>query len=262
MGQFAKIAIEFASDVFDHLYEQGFFEKLFNKIFKRNKQILVLGATGAGKTQFLNSLNKELENIQVTYSSQANQKNFTKIDKIPISFLDTPGQGQKIEVRKREIQNLVRENKYEGIINVVSFGFHEREHTTQKRIFDENNKINFDVIDDYKQMELKMLKEWLPLLEMSNIKWIITLVTKADVWWDFEDDVWNYYWHGDYRKKFDEEFSINHYSKDYYVYPYSSILQSYHGKYKSDNFTNTNRKNLNAHFLEQLTIILGKERNL
>ncbi len=262
MSAFAKVAAEFGTHAFEYLHNQGFFEKFYNEIFNRNKRVLILGASGAGKTQFVNSFNKEIADIQVVNRTHTSEKTNLTVDKIPLKFFDTPGHGTKQEVRRQEIDNLIlKRTKYVGIINVVSYGYHERENN-EKIVFDEKGKVKNEIIEQHRKEELRLLDEWLPILRLSSVKWVITLVTKADIWWDFEDDVYEYYRYGKYRRIFDEKFSKDYYSKQLYFIPYCSLREPYYKKLQANTFGVSQKNNLTANFVKNLSNILGKENNI
>lgn len=92
---------------------------------RRKKTILVLGASGAGKTQLINSLQNPLsETLSTLQRTVAVQKRKATIGEQRFVFSDTPGQIYDEAKRKVAITEAIR-SRVEGVLNVVSFGYHE-----------------------------------------------------------------------------------------------------------------------------------------
>ncbi len=90
--------------VFEKAHKEGWLEKLVN-VFRHKHRVLVLGSTGAGKTNFL----KSLVELVPTAIEQMNRTEFAKehsfsILKQPFIFVDTPGQKVHETRRKRAIR--------------------------------------------------------------------------------------------------------------------------------------------------------------
>ena len=94
-----------------------------------------------------------------------------------------------------------------------------------------------------------------PFVELSNLKWIITLVNKADIWWDKDLlEIENYYENGEYGK------IINKMNKplNHVVLPYCSTIEPFYGIKTSGRFGMTAKINLQTHFQSTLLNSLGK----
>jgi small GTP-binding protein len=258
-NMFAKYAAEFVSDVFQNLYSQGFFNQLFSELFGSNKKILVLGDSGAGKTQFINTFSEKLRELEVFNRTNAAVKTYAKVDGFSVKFFDTPGEIAKSQIRNKEIKEMVSKQNYEGIINVVSYGYAEREDDKQFT-FDKNNQLNLKKLEDKRKAEIELLDDWMKYLDVSKVKWVITLITKADIWWDNLDDVYNYYLYGAYRRAIDDAFYKYRYPQMTYFMPFCSIQKPFYNEMHSQNFTELNRNNLVGAFTRELATVMGKEQ--
>jgi hypothetical protein len=104
--------------------ELGLWKQLASH-FRRRRKILVLGASGAGKTQFINSIEKPLaQRLSQSERTVGVEKRKAVIDGYPIRFFDTPGQILDQAKRAEALKMAVRKS-VSGIINIVSYGYHE-----------------------------------------------------------------------------------------------------------------------------------------
>jgi energy-coupling factor transporter ATP-binding protein EcfA2 len=85
-------------------HKQGWFNKLVTALRKKQR-VLVLGATGTGKTAFLESLNDVVQKaIHQMKRTEFAQKYSVRIAKEPFLFTDAPGQIVHAARRKAAIQ--------------------------------------------------------------------------------------------------------------------------------------------------------------
>ena len=78
-----------------------------------------------------------------------------------------------------------------------------------------------------RKFEIRQLKEWIDDINpQTKLRWILTLINKADVWYEEEDEVMNYYKNGEYSQLFNgiERFCTLHYI------PYCSTISPFGGK--------------------------------
>lgn len=176
-----------ADKLFEKAEKSGWLDNLIG-VFRRKHKILVLGLTGTGKTNFLLSLIETTpQAISFMTRIQFIQKHKIKIQKNPFIFVDTPGEKGKEGERLRAIKEAMREG-VTGIINVVSFGYHEARQYEKKDVFNRNGDVKEKFLRERRQEEIAFLKEWTPLLSDSG-NWLITLVTKSDLWWYRREEV-------------------------------------------------------------------------
>lgn len=99
------------------------------------------------------------------------------------------------------------QKKIEGIINVVNYGYCYSSGIASDQIFRVGTNPYGEVKSEYlnlgRQTELGQLEEWIPYLTSdTKVKWVITAINKADIWYDKETEVLDYYQTGDYYLKY------------------------------------------------------------
>src|SRR4051812_33686845 len=94
----AATAIKSVYTVYEIAKKENLIRRAVN-FFKKRRRILVLGASGAGKTQFVQSLGARLTNeIRRENRTQKPTKHLYEVDQKPFAFVDTPGEiGHKAE---------------------------------------------------------------------------------------------------------------------------------------------------------------------
>ena len=183
------------------LTKTGAYEKVLNWLKRKSAtDVLIVGASGAGKSSYLASLKGEKSIIRRDLRTDQVRKTEGKISSSYFQFWDTPGEQEhqpKREVAYKELGRL----KEIGIINVVSYGYHEG--TGQKNLAVSNGRPIESYLEDRRQKEMAQLQEWSNRFvgEGGSAKWILTVVTKADIWWESSADqsILDYYRNGAYR---------------------------------------------------------------
>lgn len=233
--------------------EAGLIERLFDS-FKKKQVIVVLGATGVGKTNLLDSL----ESISPKIIHQLNRTEFAKernlrIDGNPFEFVDTPGQIEHKSRRIEAIRNAMAKGKV-GVINIVSYGFHEHRSATWRDAVNDDGTVKEDFVETQRQVELTMLSEWVPLLgSKETSSWLMTIVSKADLWWDNQADVMNYYTTEEYFRCLGDGQSLNP-----VVIPYCSVFKKFYGEgLLSGRFDEENRTVLRDNLFSRLLYSVG-----
>lgn len=225
---------------------------------KNKKKILILGCSGVGKTQFINSINdndKTKQNTKISIDDRTSTNYDVKLfmEDSAILLTDTPGEFFNDILRKTEITELFR-NKGEGIINIVSYGYHEGPAENINEVFYDKNKLKTEYVDKCLKKEIDQLNQWVHFMSITEIKWVITLVTKADVWWsDQWKSVKKYYESGDYGNKISKlkENGIQH-----IILPYCSIIEPFYEIKGSEEFGETKKNELHERFLRELLNLL------
>ena len=246
--------IELAGALFELAEKQGIIDKL-EIAFKRKPRVLLLGQTGTGKSNFLQSLSVErAEPISRAVRTQyPNRKVLTLQKKRAFRFVDTPGDTDYKDVRIQEIrESLSAKGGISGVINIVSYGYHEY-HVVRGEVFKPDGSIDPDYLQKHRQIELDQLDEWTPLLGSPiTIGWLITIVTKADLWWDQRKDVLKYYQKGAYKTRLAQATSLNQ-----RVLMYSSHTSKFYGEAPhSGYFDDEDRTKLKQQFVEALLAAL------
>lgn len=151
---------------------------------RKKHKFLVIGLHGVGKTHFLYSLKKfgmpttiyEI-NHEITSTGFPIKRKF-RIDTEPFVFLDMPGQLGH-ERKKSGIHEAIRKD-YTGVINIVSYGYHEYSRG-ELNVLETHGMIKEHFLKAHRKLEITALREiavWLYKMPL------ITVITKADLWWE------------------------------------------------------------------------------
>ena len=238
--------------------EEGWLDKL-RAALKRKPKVLLMGCTGAGKTVFLDSLSKDVvpQAIDLLHRTQTIDHRKVKVSSQPFIFTDVPGEDPKKSERLKAIRMLAGERPGTvGIINVTAYGYHELRH--HKPLIKRGQVIDKDFLAARRQAEIEAAQEWTTLLcgREGVAGWLITLVTKADLWWSQRDTVLAHYEKGAYVQALGEAQSLNH-----IVLPYCSVIQMFYGEGEvSGRFQDRNREEAKAHLIDTLLKLTGKAR--
>src|SRR5580704_8313947 len=119
-------AFETTVAVDKYLKEKGIYDKIQAWFLKQTAYpIVVTGVTGSGKSSLVNSLFGEVVNIDRLNRTDSPKEVVGKLEKkLFIKMIDTPGQPEHEARRKQAFKKALKFNSV-GIINVVSFGYHE-----------------------------------------------------------------------------------------------------------------------------------------
>jgi len=178
--------------------EQGWLEKLLD-YFSKKHNILVLGCSGAGKTELIKSLESINPEI-IHYTSRTRDKTISgmKINKVPFEFIDIPGEENDLSIRNDAI--LQHAATLDAVINVVSYGYHEYTYGKDEAILNGNGAVSEEYLEHNRQREIDTIPEWSISLGGVRKYRLITVVTKADLWWPEHKKVIKHYQNGDYHE--------------------------------------------------------------
>lgn len=243
LKEFGKIAIQ-----------KGWIQKMIH-FFRKKHSILILGSTGTGKTNFIESLISTAPEA----ISYMNRTDFTKEHQVHISkelfaLIDTPGQSLHSTYRMEAIRDGLKEG-LSGIINVVSYGYHEYRIGSSDAI-DNYGNINPSFLEQHREYEIKALSEWVNILgSPSTAGWLITLISKADLWWDHKDVVIKHYESGKYFDYLESAKALHH-----IVIPYCSVIHKFYGKAPvSGHLDDKDKMAMKINFICKLIEAIGKE---
>lgn len=192
----------------------------------------MLGGSGAGKTQLINSilnpLSEKLNTLQRTIAVNRRQ---TTIARYPFVFSDTPGQILDEAKRKVAITDAVR-TQIDGVLNVVSFGYHEAAEAGMALAIPESGGhiARSEYLADRRSVEENLLSEWVPIFDDKTAKWVLTVATKADLWWPDREKVEKYYSAGSYAD------ALGTFKARHSVVPYCSVIEPFYGTKTSGKF--------------------------
>ena len=132
--------------------KQGWFDEL-RDIFKIKHKVLTLGSTGTGKSNFIDSLQtlvpKAVDRLERT--AYAGPDRVWLSDAI-FDFIDTPGQDGHRARRLEAIIEMLSEASF-GLINVVSYGYHEYATGENQAIID-NSRPSPTWLEDHRAIEI------------------------------------------------------------------------------------------------------------
>ncbi len=190
--------------------------------FRTKNKVILLGSTGAGKSQFLDSV----DDILAPARSHAARTEFVTVTRFDLNgalvdFIDTPGQLEHKPIRGDALKQAIKIN-LKGIINFVSYGYHEYGGMHVSNVI-ENGHAKPNFLDEHRKREIELLGEWAPLM---STEWVLTVVTKADIWYDDQQEVIRYYSRGPYHDQLKGLFPNAH----HFVRPYSSISRRFYSQ--------------------------------
>ncbi len=239
-----KDSIKFGKNVFEVLKERGILKKFRDAVLLRPEHyILIFGASGVGKTSMIKCLsggdpfvNPERRTINVKEHS-------FELDDFKFTLIDTPGEPTKKDKRIDAIKNVIaKKGASLGVINVVAYGYHEGPRGKYAPIV--KGQVNEEYLADCRKQEMNMIAEWVPVLfgGQMSADWIITVITKADLWWTpkKEEEVKNHYSNvlGKYTKSLgDARKGANG------IFPLSSIHQRFYDNVPMSGYYTDQQKN-------------------
>lgn len=189
---------ELAKWIYAIAKEQGWIDAL-RDFLRKKRRVLVLGSSGVGKTALIQSLmgNKPVP-IHHADRTVASYKVRIDLAGTPFILTDTPGQEAHRRERAKAIVSSV--GALDAIINVVSYGYHE--YTLGKdAAINEEGKPDQAFLEKRRQIELEALDEWTEILAPDEKCRLITVISKADLWWDDHKAAFSHYEAGDYFKR-------------------------------------------------------------
>lgn len=209
-----------------------FADKLKQWYAQNQQEILVLGCSGVGKTQFVYSLSDKTDEQLARIETRKHQITTLKLEDFPLKFIDTVGHIDAPHERDDVFYNRLNNEKLIGIINVVSFGYQENDQSKEHEVFaTDTPQVQYDFLERGRQDELAYMEKWLPDIPFSKVKWIITLVNKMDVWKREASIVQSYYEKKemDYQQAFikplEQTLQRQNRHVPHYVLPYISALE-------------------------------------
>lgn len=174
----------------------------WNRIVKSSVKVAVFGDSGVGKSQFLNTITKN--NRYLTRRTRRNVKlKLTLKSGRVVEFLDTPGHSSSKPIREVVFEK-IRKGKIKGIINIVNYGYQDGEDLTPQQAFNVDSKeVKPSYLRANRAREVSSAKEFIDSSKLtmpSEVKWILVVVNKADIWHQRKNEVMAYYESGTYCK--------------------------------------------------------------
>lgn len=232
------------------LSEQLELRKRLVDFFRKKPHIVVLGSTGTGKTNLLRCLANSAGLVGAIHPSartEASRPQHVRINNTPFIVVDTPGQAFHQPDRLKTVREAMARDKVR-IINVVSDGYHEYLDRADEAV--RNKQPVEEFLEHHRQQEIDSVKEWLPIIgDRNTTEWVVTVITKADLWWSEQGRVVAHYTAGEYGQLLRQiDAGLPH-----AVAPFCSVIHRFYGTARQPGvFDDSDRAAINTHFIEQL----------
>ncbi len=185
------------------------FMRIVNLVKEGRVILPVFGAGGVGKSTVGNILVSENPlSVGTAYTeSWLIEQNELPGD-VPGTIFVAPGQVNRIDRYLPDLIKKVNEGKAHGMINVVSYGYHSFMGLSYKQhdLFEEGME-TADFMKVFlsarRNIELEMLDKIINSLKTSSLSsfFMITLISKQDLWWSDRNEVKKYYTTGKYNDR-------------------------------------------------------------
>ncbi|MDX6692982.1 MAG: hypothetical protein QOF02_585 [Blastocatellia bacterium] len=189
-------------------------------------QVAIFGPGGTGKTTVGQFLAGQL-NLGVntgTYKQSIEMEKYALKGDLVCKLLVPPGQPRRTIETWPALYRSLSKGTSGGVINVVSWGHHsflEASYAETEYFKPGMTKDEFlaAYLEACRKRELKIIEDLTPrLLDAPGKIWMITLVTKQDLWWNERLKVQQYYAEGEYNnfiERIKHERGAQHFSHEY-----------------------------------------------
>lgn len=223
---------------------------------RKRKKILLTGTLGVGKTLFIDSLSKDIvEPIPRSERTLGIIKTKGRTKHIGYVLIDTPGGRSRLIFESEKIKDLILD-KRPVVINITSYGYHEYDllkKDISKKVFSSTDKniINKKYLEKHRELEYKRLLEWKIFFQIISPSWFITVINKADLWWNDKEECLEYYKKGKYANIFKDLKDSQH-----ICLPYCSIINKFYDIKPHTDFDETDKNELKNSFMKLFKEIL------
>lgn len=227
----------------------------FRRFFQSKNRILVLGASGVGKTEFIQSLEHSPYELPPIMRTIRNERTEAILNDRSFVIVDTPGQLTNKPSRNEACMETL-EKGVVGIINVVSYGYHQADEIPESDALPSPQAKTLVARADFllarRQRELEVLREWTPIVPVGKAPWVLTVVNKADLWWPDDDgEIKAYYEQGEYAD------ALGPFKAGHLVLPHTATIQRFYNRRTGGYFGDMERAALRGKLLAALLSLPG-----
>ncbi len=244
--------IEEIFGLFREAKEQGWLNPLLDAVRTKHR-ILITGETGAGKTQLRQSLG-DLQ-AKVIHESERTRAPVTERIRIHdqiFDFVDLPGQREHRHLNETVYARALNDG-LGGVLNVVSHGYHEYPQGRSRAVTGDTQP-DPDFLAQHRLAEMQGLDLWRPIRTMEPAPWVVTVVTKADLWWPEWPAVQRHYAEGPYAERLHSDAHVHH-----IVIPYVSVFHRFYGSVPMSGLVGDDeRSRFRADLFRTLLELIGK----
>ena len=174
----------------------------FKKFFGRRIKIAIYGDSGVGKTQFLRTLTGKNSYLVVRDRTRNTVRHkMTLRTGRKIMLIDISGHASNKASRDSVLNDITR-GKIKGLINVVNYGYQDSEllQAAPDQVFKVgSSEVKPEFLKENRKREIQRTKEFVERIGPDvKMKWVITLINKADIWHKDKKEVETYYKSGEY----------------------------------------------------------------
>ncbi len=170
--------------------------------------ILILGPGGTGKTTFARLLSGDLDWLSDTpgrYTESTDLESYALTDDPDVEVVVAPGQPYRRDSTWPNLLQQVAAGEYRGIVLMNAYGYHTFSTPSYKnhQLF-HGSKEDFlrDYFADRRADEIRVLKQLSPHLSVCAKKvWLLSIVTKQDLWGSQQGKAEEHYNRGDYGRE-------------------------------------------------------------
>jgi energy-coupling factor transporter ATP-binding protein EcfA2 len=164
--------------------------------------VLVIGAGGVGKSTLTQFLSKPIDKVTPKkYDESLHIETVKFPGGVMAELIAAPGQSRHHAGWDELFDDLKKENRPFGIINVASYGYHSTNLDLKGfRLANESTaQATLRYLGECRNKELEIVSDLVSRLAKHKVPfWMLTLITKQDLWWAERKNVEKLYLEGGY----------------------------------------------------------------